>query len=414
MAKAPCVPWALSRRLRGRGYTRRAAAGNAGPTVREEDDAMPTRRLAAALSLALAVSAGDAGATTRAPNPPLAGIPPGTALDLGRLECENLKGMRPCQSITDYSGFVYDRHGHRMVMFGGGHAASFSDAIWALDLDAEKPSWKPLYESTPCAEMTEQNFDAATGSWRSTGHPFSRHTYDLLVVPDDRNELVLFDGDHGIDGDCVRWVPANLPSVGKVAVYDFAARRWELTEVPGKGYPFAAEFDPVSKQTLFVGRGGVIRFDHATRAYTRLAPAFGSNGYANHLVYFPPNDRFYYFDRGEPTRVWEVALERPRLASARVTEVPAANAPASRETGYAYDPGHRVIGGNVRGSAFHTFDPIARSWASHPIEIPGKPDADVGTLTYPAIDFDPVNGVFVLIADGRGGRRTWAYRLPAP
>jgi hypothetical protein len=93
--------------------------------------------------------------------------------------------------------------------------------------------------------------------------------------------------------------------------------------------------------------------------------------------------------------------------------VRAADAPPSRETGYAYDPGHRVIGGNVRGSVFHTFDPIARSWARHPIEVPGRPDADVGTLTYHAIDFDPVSGVFVFIADGRGGRRTWAYRLPA-
>lgn len=360
--------------------------------------------------IAAALVMGAADVAARNPNPLFANMPPGTAIDLGPLECTTPPGMRRCQTITDYSGFVYDRHGHRMVMFGGGHAAVFTDAIWALDLDAARPKWTPLYESTPCEDMTEQNFDAKTGSWKSTGHPYSRHTYDLLVVPDDRNELVLFDDGNGRDGNCVQWVGGYLPGHGKVAIFDFDEGRWELTHIPGVGYPSAAEYDPISQQTIFVGRDGVRRFDHSIRHFSAVAGGFGSKGHSNHLVYFPPNDRFYYFEYGARTRVWEVRLDRPGLGAASVQEIQTSDAPPSRETGYAYDPVRQVIGGNVRDSLFHTFDPIARSWTGHQMPTPRGANAEVGDLTFHAIDFDPVNGVFIFIADGRDGRRTWAFR----
>ena len=51
-------------------------------------------------------------------------LPANTALDLGEYQCDQpVDDSYYCESITDYSGFVYDKAHHRFVMFGGGHAA---------------------------------------------------------------------------------------------------------------------------------------------------------------------------------------------------------------------------------------------------------------------------------------------------
>ena len=63
--------------------------------------------------------------------PDLATLPPNTALDLGRYACDDLSGSGyPCQSIDNYSSFVYDRARHQMLWFGGGdHATSRDDVV---------------------------------------------------------------------------------------------------------------------------------------------------------------------------------------------------------------------------------------------------------------------------------------------
>lgn len=41
---------------------------------------------------------------------------------------------------------------------------------------------------------------------------------------------------------------------------------------------------------------------------------------------------------------------------------------------------------------------------------PETPGNTIGTLAYHAIDYDPVDAVFVFITDYTSGRRVWAYR----
>src|SRR5439155_2209961 len=121
-------------------------------------------------------------------NPTLFNLPANTALDLGTYTCKGpAGGSIPCGSITDYSGFVYDKNNHQMLMFGGGHAASFRDDVDVFKFDTLK--WNPAYTPTPCSQMTvgvtsggtdPDNRDLTNGTWKSTTHPISRHSYDML------------------------------------------------------------------------------------------------------------------------------------------------------------------------------------------------------------------------------------------
>src|SRR5258708_31209930 len=61
--------------------------------------------------------ANDGPASAHAPNPKLAGIADGNALDLGRFTCTSPDGEDPssCRQMTDYSGFVYDPRNHQIL-----------------------------------------------------------------------------------------------------------------------------------------------------------------------------------------------------------------------------------------------------------------------------------------------------------
>ena len=110
-------------------------------------------------------------------------------------------GDQPCEAITDYSRFTYDPVGHRMLMFGGGHATTFRDDVDVLSLSAGSTlRWTSAYTPTPCADMTAGNFDATNGEWVTTGHPLARHSYDMLVWSAVTNELILLPSISGRGG----------------------------------------------------------------------------------------------------------------------------------------------------------------------------------------------------------------------
>ena len=131
-------------------------------------------------------------------------------------------------------------------------------------------------------------------------------------------------------------------------------------------------------------------------------------GYSNNLVYFPPNDRFYYLTRGEPVGVLEIAFDRAAM-SATVTRVDVPDPPNNpNETGWAYDDEHQIIGGGVAGGQFLAFDPAAKTWTARTMTVDSA-DAAVPDLAFHALDYDPVDGVFLWLS--APDRRTWAYRF---
>ena len=350
----------------------------------------------------------DAGAFV--PNPALADLPGNTAMDLGPTALPGPAGESfSADSVTGYSGLVLDMNHHQLLMFGGGHAGTFTDAIYAFSF--ETLSWAALYPPTPVADMVCANFNDTLGGWNAGPagpypRPAARHTYDLLAVPPGRREFLVFrtgDGGNGQVDTCnYYWGSDN-----RAPRYSFVTGTWDFPSI-GFGGGFgneAVEPDPVSGSIVAVGSAGLFVFDPASSAATQPVDGWGAAdlGYANHLVYSEAGDAFYYFNRNGQT-VWRLAFNRATPAQSTLTAVPYTGTyPDHGEPGYAYDRAHGIIGGAVFQGRFHVFDPGLQTFTS--LAMGGPTPAD---LSYHALAYDPVNNVFVFVADDR---HTWVYRF---
>jgi hypothetical protein len=377
------------------------------------------------VALAAGAERAEAGPASHRANPAFDALGDNTALDLGPFTCTVPQGDGyPCRSVTDYSGFVYDPSRHRLLMFGGGHATTFTDAVFEFDPDTLL--WSERYAPTPCtsAFMSQANFDAVRSAWKSgpSGpypRPISRHTYDLLAVAAGLPELILLRGPNGESGSCPPGATGyDYAGEGRAAHYDLNTDIWSFSATAGgDGSPYtqaeytAAEYDPISGKVVLLGRYGLYVYDPVTRVKTRAVDNYNQNvfgtdlGYANHLVYYPPDQRMYYFDRNA-SRVVELTLDRSDLSRSTIRVLATTGPyPPHQEPGYAYDGVSQVIGGAVTDDLFYVFDPRSRAWTSQAIQG-GAP----GTQAFHALAYDPVDNVFLFLTDYASGSRTWAYR----
>jgi hypothetical protein len=303
-------------------------------------------------------------------NPLLTSLAGNTAIDLGRYSCgQPADHPSYCESITDYSRFTYDPINHQMLMFGGGHSATFRTDVDAFSFSTL--SWNSLYPSTQCAEMTVENLDFENGRWESTGHPLAAHTYDKLVFVPTIRELVLL-GSGTSAGIC--GPPQSELNKVTPHIYHFSpsTKSWSLGPKPLSWSYGSAEYDPISGMIVIVSDSGLWTYDPVVRVATKHSSNTKLIGYANNLIYYPPNDKFYYIARGNPTRVWEITVDRNDFGNSSIVEVQTKAAP-TRKT---------------------------------------EPDGgSIGTVAFHALDYDPINNVFVFIAKDTSGKHTWAYRF---
>ena len=337
------------------------------------------------------------------PNPKLAGLAAGTAIDLGPLNLESPEGEGEgsANRVTDYSGMTYDPHNHRLLMFGGGHATTFTDTIYAFSF--ETLQWKALYKPTPKKFYKAENMDK--GFWKSGGEgpyprPMARHTYDLLIVPDHRKEFLLLR-----DGCGPSEVAPGIGYFGGAGgAYDFATGKWEALQATFGGYGAAAEYDPVSKKILAQTGQGIFLFDPDTRKTQKImddvVDKFKISTYSGTLVYCPIDQRMY----GIPAsmEVWSMELNRTDFTKSKVTKLkPVGSGPKDAECAFVFDPLRKVISGGVNANKFYSFNPATSEWTSE--EIKG---VQPGTMTFHCLSYDPVDHVYIFIAGGH----TYAYR----
>ena len=351
------------------------------------------------------------------PNPLLDSLGDNEALNLGPYACVPPAGTEHCRGITDYSGFVYDAERHQMLMFGGGHATTFRDDVDVFNFDTL--NWSSAYAPTPCAETADlSNRNLINGSWFSTGHPVSRHTYDLTVFDPQTGGLILLASIKGA-GFCTSGIDDDFYFPGKVAHYDPDALIWHFTDVSAATWTdfSSSAYDPISGKIIVVGQGGMWTYDPVTETAEQQLSEFPhaikqALSYSKNMVYFPPTDRMYYLLNNG--RVFEVTLNRNEFSQSAVAEMTglAGDLPTAGETGWAYDSVNQVIGGGVWNDAFHVFDPVEGLWTRSVINVNSNgPIGPVGDLAYHAIEYDPVNNVFIFVSSQETGRRVWAYRL---
>jgi len=351
------------------------------------------------------------------------------AMDLGAYQCTDAQGEGAgmCRFVTDFSGMVYDQKRQQMVVFGGGHASTNYNAINTFPSSSLR--WVEAYPPTPATAMTAANYDYTHGAWLTgpDGGPYpraaARHTEDLMDVVGD--ELILLDLVEGnangtASGDTTEkmfWSPA------RIAHYNFVSKSWTFANVPGVTNWPASAYDPVSGEIVILGSSSLSIYDPNAKTLTTAINLAGFAGlahiahedgsgfsqnplrYNNNLVYFPPNQKMYYFEHFSGG-VYEVNLNRANFSSSTVTLLNTTGTPPpNAEVGYGYDSTNQVIGGGPVNNVFYAFDPVTKAWAAQTIRG-GAP----GNVAFHALDYDPVNNVFVFITDKASGRRTWAYR----
>src|SRR5207248_97255 len=91
-------------------------------------------------------------------------------------------------------------------------------------------------------------------------------------------------------------------------------------------------------------------------------------GYNTNLVYFPPDQKMYYFEPSSRA-VWRVDLNRTDFGQSVVRKlITTGTPPPPAETGYGYDSKNQIIGGAISNNMFYAFDPAAKSWTSKSIQ----------------------------------------------
>ncbi len=363
----------------------------------------------------------DAGPFT--PNPRLAELASNHAMALGDYECVQEPGDAPCKRVTEFSGFVYDAGRHQLLMFGGGHATTFTDSVYRFDLDSLR--WEAIYPQTPCSSLVLSNLDRERGVWLDGPagpypRPVSRHTYDELAVVN--GEFIVLASPNGRGGCAPEEPDMSDPFFmrGRVAHFDLATKTWSFSptaegDVGPRGalYP-GTDYDPVSGNIVSVSRDLVQWYDPRTRVSTPVVwgngggdaafPMRAEMGIEGSLVYYPPTDRFYFFgkNRSERVRVWELTLDRDTPSASRLQLLETTGPASPRRRGYALDTRNNVIGGGSSDGMFYIFHPEERRWEE--MEIQGETPK---TVSFHALAYDPVNNVFFFLDVDH---KMWAYR----
>jgi len=361
-------------------------------------------------------------------HPQLVNLPDNTALDLGQYTCaDRMPQIKDyCQSIFDYSRINYDPFNHRLLVFGGGHAATGRTDVDTFNLETLK--WESLYASMSCTDVSVGDIDPK-GFHRTTEHPAARHTYDLNVIATVNGVGRLFMLSYeGFRGTCHPY-DAALKSVPYLDLTP-GNTTWQYGPLFANGVPWfyaaAGEFDPVSGMILILGagrgagQGGLYVFDPRTMALAAFAATSTSiqygDSYGSNLVYFPPNERMYYISRPQGTgvrnTVLEVSLDRSSWASTTSLLVDVSGTPPIGQGGFAYDSHTQHIGGAAsEPGRFYTFDPTTKTWESEMMNIVSADGTVPGRLYSHNMDYDPINNVYFFItAQGHTTYRLWAYR----
>jgi hypothetical protein len=336
-------------------------------------------------------------------NAVLTGLPDNTAKNLGSygVQCAD-SSFDPdnCRRVADYSRFTYDPDRHQIYFFGGGHSTTMRDDIDVFHFD--NLQWKSAYASTRCSDMTSITTD---GTWSSSGHPVARHTYDQLIYAPSVHGLFITSpvygaGYCGTFGGCGEWC------AGKMLAYNPDARTWTAkSSSTNPAHVVSSEYDPVSGRIISAGGPGLLTYDPVSDTKTTPLSSSPITDYACNLVYFPPNDKFYYFERGTPVKVFAVTLDRTNWPSSNIQEVTGVTGTAGTgETGWAYDTANHIIGGGVTSGEFYAFDPQSKNWATRTMQIQGSGTGP--TCYFHCLEYDPVDNVFVFYGTDYN---IWAY-----
>jgi hypothetical protein len=266
----------------------------------------------------------------------------------------------------------------------------------------------------------ESDMDATNGTWRATGHPFSRHSYSLGVMAENTGEYVL-PMTVTFPGGCANALRNYTGELHvRVPHYNPDTKSWRLStaQAPSSfAWAGAAAYDPVSGKILIVGPYDVHIYDPVTFATAKIFDYFDSGIYGTLIAH--PSGKFYYVggccpSTPGPFKVWEIVLNRTDFTRSTMTLLTTTGTvPMINSGGFAYDPDHDVIGTFNEGQ-FYAFHVGTRTWQSETMTVPSLPGLVLrNEQGHHAISYDTRDRAFIFMATNRSANyplHTFAYR----
>ena len=376
-------------------------------------------------------------------NPILAAIPANTLLALPDVTATVPPGEDPLLvgGMGVYSRLLYDRTRRRVFLFGGGHFGTNYDGFAWLGLDDLK--WGEEYKPGSAADYSQADtrYDRTLGAWKSgsgTGpypRPAARHVESGMHIRGD--ELILT---AKVEGNGISGIAPPFPSPGefylacaaRCAHYNMTAKTWKFSSSADgfTNYPGQAP-DPASDKIVSLGQQGLESYDPVTMmkalhvnlgSYAGLThlvtedlkPIAGATGalmgYNNSLVYFPGDQKFYYFEH-LTAKVWRIDLDRGNFANSRIVRLDSVTGtppPTTHEVGFAYDEKNQVMVGALIDNVIHVFDPLLLIWKRQTV-LGGVPGI---TMSSQCIAYDPESNTHIINQAYNGAvySTMWAYK----
>jgi hypothetical protein len=393
------------------------------------------------------------------PNPIFDSLEAGEALELCTYTCTQMSGGGAfCESVTDYSGMVWDADRNRVLIPpGGGHASTNWTGLNTLDLGGSTFTWSQAYPSHTIAENIPSNFDFTRGVWLTGAgvgpfpRPAARHTLgNLHIVDSELINLATIEG-NGQEGftssawDAYRVPPGSgytsfeIRDEGNVAGglqpkvphqnLDTYAFTFSTSFASINGYGSSA-YDPQSEKIIVMSDTLLSTYDPVTKTRTDhinfstsggslkllnesgVPTSSGLIGINGSMTYFPEDGRLYYISngaQGEGVNVFRVELDRSDFANSIVRIL---NVTGTKPTGgemfemhFAYDSVNEIIGGAVKASKFYAFHPTTKVWEQ--VSITGGLPGDTA---FHAHCYASPHNVHIFVTTSASGRKTWAFR----
>jgi hypothetical protein len=342
----------------------------------------------------------------------LSTLRPGTARDMG--PWTEPSGQVDPGGRTTFSSIAYDADGDQFVSMGGHHGLNITTTPRLLK-PHEKRYWNPV-ATVPRELMTPANSDPTLGRWISHNHPWSRHTYQSLVVLDGKLYMLAGQNSHN---------PANghrfPPGDGRAAIFDLSATEarsqtaWRFSQMQRTGWLMNTAAAPVGKRHILVLFNGMSNWaqcwlysiESDSRIELKSVRFARDRGWPDcpSLVYFPPTGKHYAVDN--LGRVYEIDVDPAAPHTASATQIVNGWPFDRRNVRLDYDPVNWVLGGCLENGSYRAFDPITRVWKEFPI-------ADEAAVDRPRTKFwcgafDQRRGLYVALTETG---RCWYVRPP--
>lgn len=350
-----------------------------------------------------------------------------------------------CSSvIAAWSGGAYDESRDRMIVYGGGHADSWYNNVFAFDLPEMR--WKRLTEmsggatgSTPGIGWTDKRVETCgfypkgelslpdtvmNGTYVSYDkcfvepvvsqldlqQPRSSHTYGGVFV-DRKRDLYCYIG-------TAAYYPSGQSSSPVAVCYSPVTGQWSrMADKPaGVGGRGQTALDAAGHMWTVAGeQGKIAEYDPDTNTWK----SYGLNNYdagggtdidrkRNHLYVM-----FQKVDGSYAMRRWNIGLPTSLTASPTYTEI-ATNGTApiglGSRPGFAYVDRRDQFFAWGGGRDVYAFNPATATW-SRLAATGDDPGIQQKWGTYGRFRYSPTRGVFVLVNDV--GQNVYIYKPPA-